>query len=185
MTIPFAKLKTRLLLKPKVKAEYDALVPEFKISAELIKARLRAGLSQAELAARMGTSQSTIARLEAARRCRAPRRICATPRRPAGPRPNRKTANWSAASSARGKPRPTKGRPMKKETSKRLNREQLAQLKSLAALPDNAIDTSDAPELLDWSGAKRGVFYRPVMVRLDRPNRLPILRFEVASGSGF
>jgi hypothetical protein len=51
---------------------------------------------------------------------------------------------------------------MKKEASKRLTREQLAELKSLAALPDNAIDTSDAPELLDWSDAKRGVFYRPV-----------------------
>jgi hypothetical protein len=43
---------------------------------------------------------------------------------------------------------------MKKETSKRLTREQLAELKSLGALPDNAIDEPDAPELLDWSGAK-------------------------------
>jgi ribosome-binding protein aMBF1 (putative translation factor) len=64
MTIPFEKLKARLLADPKVKAEYDALAPEFEISAELVKARMRAGLSQAELAARMGTSQSTIARLE-------------------------------------------------------------------------------------------------------------------------
>jgi uncharacterized protein (DUF4415 family) len=55
---------------------------------------------------------------------------------------------------------------MKKETSKRLTREQLAELKSLAALPDSAIDTSDAPELLDWSGAKRGLFYRPVKQQL-------------------
>ena len=55
---------------------------------------------------------------------------------------------------------------MKKETSKRLTREQLAELKSLEALPDNAIDTSDAPELLDWSGAKRGLFYRPVKQQL-------------------
>ena len=64
MTIQFEKLKARLLANPKVKAEYDALAPEFEISAELLKARLRAGLSQSELAARMGTSQSTIARLE-------------------------------------------------------------------------------------------------------------------------
>jgi uncharacterized protein (DUF4415 family) len=55
---------------------------------------------------------------------------------------------------------------MKKETSKRLTREQLAELTSLAGLPDNAIDTSDAPELLDWSDAKRGVFYRPVKQQL-------------------
>jgi ribosome-binding protein aMBF1 (putative translation factor) len=65
MTIPFEKLKVRLLANPKVKREYDALAPEFEIAAELLRARLRAGLSQAELAARMGTSQSTIARLEA------------------------------------------------------------------------------------------------------------------------
>ncbi len=64
MTIPFHKLKARLLANPKVKAEYDALAPEFEIAAELVKARLRAGLSQADLAERMGTSQSTIARLE-------------------------------------------------------------------------------------------------------------------------
>jgi len=64
MAFPFDRLKARLLANPKVKAEYDALAPEFEIAAELIKARVRAGLSQAELAARMGTSQSTIARLE-------------------------------------------------------------------------------------------------------------------------
>lgn len=64
MTIPFDELKARLLANPEVKAEYDALAPEFEISVELLKARLRAGLSQAELAARMGTSQSAIARLE-------------------------------------------------------------------------------------------------------------------------
>jgi uncharacterized protein (DUF4415 family) len=75
-------------------------------------------------------------------------------------------ASWSAASSAPAKPVRTKGEPMKKGTSKRLTSEQRAELKSLAALPDNAIDTSDAPELLDWSRAKRGLFYRPVKQQL-------------------
>lgn len=56
--------KARLLAKLRVKAEYEALVPEFEISAELVGARSRAGLSQAEVAVRMGTSQSAIARLE-------------------------------------------------------------------------------------------------------------------------
>jgi ribosome-binding protein aMBF1 (putative translation factor) len=60
----FEKLKARLLANPKVKAEYDALAPQFEIAAELLRARLRAGLSQTELAARMGTSQSAVARLE-------------------------------------------------------------------------------------------------------------------------
>jgi uncharacterized protein (DUF4415 family) len=47
-----------------------------------------------------------------------------------------------------------------------LTRGQLAELKALADLPDDAIDTSDAAELLDWSGAKRGLFYRPVKQQL-------------------
>jgi uncharacterized protein (DUF4415 family) len=36
----------------------------------------------------------------------------------------------------------------------------------VAALPDTSIDTSDAPELLDWSGAKRRLFYRPLKQQL-------------------
>jgi uncharacterized protein (DUF4415 family) len=47
-----------------------------------------------------------------------------------------------------------------------LTRGQRAELKSLAALRDDAIDTSDAPELPDWSGARRGLFYRPVKQQL-------------------
>lgn len=64
MTILFERLKARLLANPKVRVEYDALAPAFEIAAELVRARQRAGLSQSELAAKMGTSQSTIARLE-------------------------------------------------------------------------------------------------------------------------
>lgn len=64
MTIPLETIKQRLLADPEVKREYDALAPEFEIAAELLKARLRAGLSQAALAERMGTSQSAIARIE-------------------------------------------------------------------------------------------------------------------------
>jgi ribosome-binding protein aMBF1 (putative translation factor) len=64
MTIPFEVFKARMLANPEVKREYDALEQEFAIASELIRARARAGLSQAELAERMGTSQSAIARLE-------------------------------------------------------------------------------------------------------------------------
>jgi ribosome-binding protein aMBF1 (putative translation factor) len=67
MTIPFEVFKAKLLADPEVKREYDALEAEFAIASELIRARLRAGLSQAELAERMGTSQSAIARLESGR----------------------------------------------------------------------------------------------------------------------
>jgi uncharacterized protein (DUF4415 family) len=55
---------------------------------------------------------------------------------------------------------------MKRGNSRPLKAAQLAELTALAALADDAIDTSDAPELLDWSGAKRGLFYRPVKQQL-------------------
>jgi ribosome-binding protein aMBF1 (putative translation factor) len=64
MTIPFEEFKAESLTNPEVRAEYEAMAPEFEIAGELLQARLRAGLSQAELAALMSTSQSTIARLE-------------------------------------------------------------------------------------------------------------------------
>jgi len=64
MTIPFDEIKAELLADPEVRREYEALAPEFEFSVELLRARVRAGLSQAELAERMGTSQSAIARLE-------------------------------------------------------------------------------------------------------------------------
>jgi hypothetical protein len=45
---------------------------------------------------------------------------------------------------------------------KNLSVQQQAMLERLAALPDKDIDLSDQPELLDWSNAERGKFYRPV-----------------------
>ncbi len=67
MTIPLKEFMARSLADPDVKREFDALEQEFAIASELIRARARAGLSQAELAERMGTSQSAIARLESGR----------------------------------------------------------------------------------------------------------------------
>ena len=53
----------------------------------------------------------------------------------------------------------------------RIHNEQKAEIESLAALSDEKIDTSDIPEILDWSGARRGALYRPVKqqitLRLD------------------
>ena len=51
---------------------------------------------------------------------------------------------------------------MKKGRSKPLTPEQQAELDELAALPEEQIDTRDMPEVLDWTGARRGVLYRPV-----------------------
>jgi ribosome-binding protein aMBF1 (putative translation factor) len=65
-----AELKVRLLEDPQTRAEYDAQAPEFALARELIAARTRAGLSQTEVAERMGTSQSAVARLESGRSLR-------------------------------------------------------------------------------------------------------------------
>jgi DNA-binding XRE family transcriptional regulator len=58
------ELVKELLQRPAVKAEYDAQRDEFALLDELLKARHRAGLTQAEVAARMGTKTPAVARLE-------------------------------------------------------------------------------------------------------------------------
>jgi ribosome-binding protein aMBF1 (putative translation factor) len=55
------------LKEPNYRREYDLLEEEFALAAAVAKARRRAGLSQAELARHMKTTQSTVARLESGR----------------------------------------------------------------------------------------------------------------------
>ena len=43
-----------------------------------------------------------------------------------------------------------------------LSENQKEDLEAIRNLPDESINTSDAPEVLDWSKAKRGGLYRPV-----------------------
>jgi hypothetical protein len=57
---------------------------------------------------------------------------------------------------------------MNKETSKHLTAKQKAQLQALSTLPDDQIDTDDIPEVQNWSGAKRGLFYRPIKQQQTR-----------------
>ena len=58
------ELKAKALSNPKVRAEYDALEPEFALLREMLIARDNAGLSQAEIADRMGTKAPAVTRLE-------------------------------------------------------------------------------------------------------------------------
>ena len=58
------ELKAKALASPNVKAEYDALAPEFNLLREMLLARKSAGLSQAEIAIKMGTKAPAITRLE-------------------------------------------------------------------------------------------------------------------------
>jgi ribosome-binding protein aMBF1 (putative translation factor) len=60
-------LHKKWMKDPEYRKEYEALEEEFALAAEVARARTRAGLSQAELARRMKTTQSTIARLESGR----------------------------------------------------------------------------------------------------------------------
>jgi transcriptional regulator with XRE-family HTH domain len=59
------QLVKSMLKRPAVKAAYAAQAEEFALLDELLRARLRAGLTQAEVAQRMGTMSPAIARLEA------------------------------------------------------------------------------------------------------------------------
>ena len=59
-----SELKERALKKANVRSEYDSLETEFKLLHDLLKARQKAGLSQAEIAKRMGTKAPAITRLE-------------------------------------------------------------------------------------------------------------------------
>jgi transcriptional regulator with XRE-family HTH domain len=61
------ELKSRALEREDVKTEYDGLEEEFAYLDEFLKARSSAGMSQAEVADKMGTTQSAVARLESGR----------------------------------------------------------------------------------------------------------------------
>ena len=59
-----SELKEKALEKRNVQTEYEALEPEFKLLRGLLKARQKAGLSQAEVAQKMGTKAPAITILE-------------------------------------------------------------------------------------------------------------------------
>ena len=75
-----------------------------------------------------------------------------------------------------------------KKRSTRLASDQKAELSALEELPDDRIDTADVPELLDWSDAKRGVFYRPakqqITLRLDA-DVVTWFKMHAAGGRGY
>lgn len=65
----------------------------------------------------------------------------------------------------------------KTEAFEAFTEQQKADLDALEARPDGSVDTSDIPEILDWSGGKRGLFYRP-------PQREAVSRSDIETGNG-
>ncbi len=57
-------LEKKLLSDPRVKKEYDRLAPRYAVISDLIAARIRKGMTQKDVAEKLGTKQSAIARLE-------------------------------------------------------------------------------------------------------------------------
>lgn len=62
-----AELKERLMKSPEFRAEYEKADAEFALVEALVRARMSAKLTQAQLAKKLGTTQSAIARLEGGR----------------------------------------------------------------------------------------------------------------------
>ncbi|WP_321494548.1 helix-turn-helix transcriptional regulator [uncultured Desulfobacter sp.] len=60
----FENFKEKALKGHNVKKEYDALVPVYELRKKLIEMRINKGLTQAEIAKKMGTNKSNISRLE-------------------------------------------------------------------------------------------------------------------------
>lgn len=65
--IPVEEAAKEWFKNPNFVKEYEALEEEFSLASALIEARARANLTQEEVAQRMGTTQTAVARLEGAR----------------------------------------------------------------------------------------------------------------------
>ena len=58
------QLRAKALGSAEVKAEYDKLGDEYALLDEFLKARVAQGLTQAQVAEKIGTTQSAVARME-------------------------------------------------------------------------------------------------------------------------
>jgi uncharacterized protein (DUF4415 family) len=68
---------------------------------------------------------------------------------------------------------------------KNLSRKQKKELRALAAQPDSEIDLTDIPEIIDWSGAVVGKFYRPIKKSLTIRVDADVLAWLRSQGKGY
>ncbi len=64
MTTTFKQFKSKALKNAAVKAEYEALGPEYEVVQTIIEQRIKRGWSQTRLAEAVGSRQPVISRLE-------------------------------------------------------------------------------------------------------------------------
>lgn len=62
--VPFSQVRERLMADPEFRKEYDALEEEFALIGAMLDARQKAGLTQAQVAERMGVKQPVVAKIE-------------------------------------------------------------------------------------------------------------------------
>lgn len=74
---------------------------------------------------------------------------------------------------------------MKKAISRKLTALQKADLARLSSMRDEDIDLSDAPEARDWTGAKRGKFYKPVKQQLTLRLDADVVDWFKRQGAGY
>lgn len=60
----YKDIREKALRNPKIKKEYELLRPEFETIEKIIQLRIASGLSQKELANKLGTKQSAVSRME-------------------------------------------------------------------------------------------------------------------------
>ena len=68
---------------------------------------------------------------------------------------------------------------------RKLTKEQKRDIRAIAAKKDRDIDFSDAPPVLDWSGAEIGKFYRPVKKPVTMRLDSDIIAWLKADGRGY
>jgi uncharacterized protein (DUF4415 family) len=72
-----------------------------------------------------------------------------------------------------------------KATSRKLTPAQRKMLKKLAAMTDEDIDFSDIPEQRDWTGAKRGMFYKLLKQQLTLRLDADVVDWFKRQGDGY
>lgn len=68
---------------------------------------------------------------------------------------------------------------------KKVSKKQAKELAALAAMPDDEIDLTDIPEVLDWSGAVVGKYYRPIKKSLTIRLDADVLAWLKSQGRGY